>query len=59
LSFEYGQATAKVVGGELNLDAVLAEGLLFESESTVRRWTLAGFIGSNYSFFDEQEPEGE
>jgi hypothetical protein len=62
ISFEAGQATSQVFDGALDLDAILDEGLFFEGTSTITRWTLAGFIGSNYSFFgddDEDEDEDE
>lgn len=56
LSFELGRAGTNVAEGELNLDNVLVNGLELTGRSTVTRWTLAGFIGSNYSFHDEEEP---
>ena len=57
LSFEYGQGTSRVASGTLNLNTVLIEGLDFDTTSTITRWTLAGFIGSNYSFFPIPEDE--
>jgi hypothetical protein len=55
LSFEMGQATAKVSKGQLNLNNVLLTGLELNGESTITRWTLAGFIGSNYSFIEDDD----
>lgn len=59
LSFELGRAGTNVAEGELNLDNVLADGLDLTERSTVTRWTLAGFIGSNYSFMDEDDAAEE
>jgi hypothetical protein len=38
---------------------VIASNFELRGDSTIRRWTLAGFIGSNYSFAAEkEEPKG-
>ncbi|HHH30287.1 MAG TPA: hypothetical protein ENK57_18365 [Polyangiaceae bacterium] len=59
MSFEFGRAGTNVAEGELNLNNVLIDGLDLSGRSTVTRWTLAGFIGSNYSFHDEDDAEAE
>ncbi len=59
LSFEFGRAGTNVAEGELNLDNVLVNGIELGERSTVTRWTLAGFIGSNYSFMDEDDEAEE
>ena len=59
LSFETGVADAKVLQGDLDLQNVIASNFELRGDSTIRRWTLAGFIGSNYSFAAEkEEPKG-
>lgn len=56
LSFEYGVGDAKVMGGELDLDSVFTNSdSLWDSNSTISKWNLTGFIGANYSFFDEED----
>lgn len=51
---------SQVLEGELNLDNVLLEGIDYDGTSVITRWTLAGFIGSNYSFpSDEHEDDEE
>jgi hypothetical protein len=55
LSFETGIADAKVLQGDLDLQNVIASNFELRGDSTIRRWTLAGFIGSNYSFASEKE----
>jgi hypothetical protein len=52
-SFEFGTAEAKVPSGHFTLDEVLTTGLPNDATSTVTRWTLAGIIGSSYSFLKE------
>jgi hypothetical protein len=59
LSFETGIADAKVLQRDLDLQNVIASNFELRGDSTIRRWTLAGFIGSNYSFASEkEEPKG-
>jgi len=55
LSFEIGMADSQVFGGSLDLDTAYSTGLDFNATSTITRWTLAGFIGSNYSFLHEPD----
>jgi hypothetical protein len=52
LAFKAGVGDTQVPSGSLDLDAVLAEGASTETAS-LTRWTLAGFIGSNYSFAED------
>jgi hypothetical protein len=57
LSFEMGQADARVLSGDLTLEslaATLATGDQWSGRSTITRWTLAGTIGSNYSFLPDK-----
>jgi len=54
LSFEAGKGSSKVLKGDLTLDNAFAGGLGFDANSTATRWTLAGMIGSNYSFLPEK-----
>ncbi len=52
-SFEAGSAQARVPSGHFTLEEVLQTGLPNDATSTVTRWTLAGIIGSSYSFLKE------
>jgi hypothetical protein len=54
ISFEMGQADSTVLSGDLTLESALADGLTWTERSTVTRWTLAGTIGSNYSFLPDK-----
>jgi long-chain fatty acid transport protein len=54
-SFEMGQSTSKVYSGNLTLEDVLARGFTYDDESSLLRWTAAGFIGSSYSFFKNDD----
>jgi hypothetical protein len=58
VSFEMGRASAKVIPGGIDLATLAQNGFAFTAESTITRWTLAGFIGSNYSFYegDNEDP---
>jgi hypothetical protein len=55
VSFEMGRADTKVVPGTLDLESAAQSGFSFTEDSTITRWTLAGFLGSNYSFFKEDD----
>ena len=55
LSFELGMAEVDVAGSSLDLDCVMAGGLELDRSSTATRWTLAGILGSSYSFLAEDE----
>ncbi len=57
LSFSHGRAAARVVRGDFGLDELLANGGDFEfgARSTIMKWNLSGFIGSNYSFTPDSE----
>jgi hypothetical protein len=55
ISAEGGASTTRVLAGNLDFESIVQStqtngGRLPFSESTLTRWTLAGFIGSNYSF---------
>jgi hypothetical protein len=50
LSFEMGVADTKVLEGDLSLESLALTSAEQTADSTIRRWTLAGFIGSSYSF---------
>lgn len=52
LSFKAGVGDTQVPSGTLDLDNVLSEGASTDT-ARLTMWTLAGFIGSNYSFADE------
>ncbi len=47
--------------GGLDLASTAQSGFEFSADSTITRWSLVGFIGSNYSFFpgddEEEEPQ--
>ena len=53
LSFDYGTASTKVPTGTYTLEQALATGFATDSRSTSTHWTLAGMLGSNYSFLKE------
>lgn len=53
MSFEVGQGASQVVRGDLTLDNAVARGLGFDAKSTATRWTLAGMLGSTYSFLPD------
>ena len=56
ISFEGGSADSRVIAGDLSLESTLANGgISFAgAPSTITRWTLAGMIGSNYSFVPDE-----
>ncbi|MBI4701791.1 MAG: hypothetical protein HY744_11645 [Deltaproteobacteria bacterium] len=58
-SFEIGMADVKVATGDYNFETFLEQGLgiPFDGWATATRWTLAGVIGSNYSFLPEPKAE--
>ncbi len=62
LSFEYGQSVTATLSDKFDLDTIWQKGFAYDDESTISRWTLAGIMGSSYSFFrekDESEPESQ
>lgn len=61
VSCAYGRAGAKVVEGDFGVYDVLANGgnFAFDAHSSITRWNIAGFIGSNYSFAPESDDDDE
>ena len=57
LSFEYGQAVTKVFSGDFDLDSIFQSGFEWNTDSTISRWSLAGVIGSSYSFFRDKDED--
>lgn len=49
-SFEIGAGESLVPTSRLTLEDALQDGLVADEKSTATRWTLAGILGSNYTF---------